>query len=150
MEEIFALLEGFDLNNFIPKLDTVLGQVELIVRLCVLLVPLVVLALGLWYYFKPPKEANHYIGFRTFWGMSSVAVWSFAQKLAGLVWMALGGALTLVMFFISLGFGGMEAMDMVWTAFVCVIWQLALVLLSYIAINVVLIIRFDKDGKPKK
>lgn len=149
MEEIFALLNGFDLNNFIPELDTVLGQVELIVRICVLAVPLIVLGLGLWYYFLPPKEANHYVGFRTFWGMSSVAVWRFTQRLAGLIWGALGLVLTVVMFFVSLGFRGMEAMDMVWSGFVCVIWQLALVLASYIAIHVIIILQFDKDGTPR-
>lgn len=150
MEEIFALLDGFDLNNFIPELDTVLGQVELIVRICVLAVPLVVLALGLWYYFLPPKEANHYVGFRTFWGMSSVGAWRFAQRLAGIVWGALGLVLAVVMFFISLGFRGMDVMDMVWTGFVCVIWQLVLVLISYIGINWVIFLRFDTDGRPRK
>ncbi len=149
MEEIFALLDGFDLNNFIPELDTVLGQVELIVRLCVLAVPLIVLALGLWYYFLPPKEANHYVGFRTFWCMSSVGAWRFTQRLAGLVWGVLGLVLTVVMFFVSLGFRGMEVMDMVWSGFVCVIWQLVLILISYIGIHAVVIARFDKDGKPR-
>ena len=149
MEEIFALLDGFDLNNFIPDMDTVLGQVELIVRICVLAVPLIMLALGLWYYFLPPKEANHYVGFRTFWGMSSVGAWRFTQHLAGIVWGVLGLVLTVVMFFVSLGFRGMEVMDMVWAGFVCVIWQLVLVLISYIGINAVIFSRFDKDGKPR-
>lgn len=149
MEEIFALLEGFDLNNFIPELDSVLGQVEFGVRIAVMAGPLVLLGLGLWYFLLPPKEANHYVGFRTFWGMSSIAAWRFTQKVAGILWSAMGLILTIIMFFISNGFRGMEMMDMLWSGMNCLLWQAGLVLASILLVNVAVIVFYDFKGKPR-
>jgi len=150
MDAILSLLEGFDLNNFIPPLDTVLGWVLLIARLAILVGPLLLLGLGLWYYFRPPKEANHSIGFRAFYGMGSVAAWQYTQKLAGLVWGAMGILLTIAMFIVSLTFGGDNLSDAVWAAFVCLIIEVVLVLLSVIVINVIVAIRYDYDGNLRK
>jgi len=147
--EIFSVLEGFDLKNFLPEMDTVLGQAEMIVRVAVLIAPLVLFVLGLWYLFLPPKEANHYVGFRTFWGMSSVAAWRFTQKIAGITWGALGLILFVVMLLVSGGFHGQEMMDMVWSGVTCILWELGLVLVSLLGINVAVIVFYDFNGKPR-
>ena len=58
----------------------------------------------------------------------------------------LGLILTGVMIFISGGFPGMDAMDMVWKAFWCLIWQAVLVLAANAAIQAVVFFRFDAKG----
>ena len=97
MDDILSLLQDFDVANFLPEPDKYLNSLEGWIRLIVLAGPLVLLGLGLWYYFAPPKEANHSAGFRNYWGMGSVEAWRFAQKLAGMGYTVLGGALTVIM-----------------------------------------------------
>ena len=150
MDALLSLLEGFDLNNFIPPLDTVMGWVLLIARLAVLIGPLLLLGFGLWYYLRPPKEANYSIGFRAVYGMGSVTAWQYTQRLAGLIWGALGIVLTVVMLIISLTYSSEALADAVWSACVCLIVELALVLISVIAINVIVALRYDYDGNPRK
>lgn len=150
MDEILSLLQDFDIANFLPQPDKFLGSLEGWVRLLILAGPLVLLGLGLWYYFAPPKEANHSVGFRTYWGMGSVEAWRFAQKLAGLGYMVLGGALTIIMLIVSLFFKAENALAMINTALVCVIIEFVLVLALWSGISVLVYRAFDKDGKRRR
>ena len=65
MDKLSALLEDFKIEKFLPKLDTLWGTIELLTRIFVMAGPLILLGLGLWYFFAPPREANHRAGFRT-------------------------------------------------------------------------------------
>ena len=150
MDDILSLLQDFDVANFLPAPEDYVRSLAGWVRLFVLLGPLLLLGLGAWYYFAPPKEANHSVGFRTYWGMGSVKAWLFSQKLAGLSYMVLGGVLTVLSFLISLTFNGNKAMGMINTAFVIVLIQLLLVLGLHIVLNLLIYRSFDKDGKPRK
>ena len=150
MKDILSLLQDFDVANFLPEPDKFLKNLEGFMRLLVLAGPLVMLVLGLWYYFMPPKEANHSVGFRTYWGMGSVQAWRFAQKLAGMGYTALGGALTIIMAVVSIFFNGEKALAMINTALVCVIIELVLVLILWIGINVLVYRAFDKDGNLRR
>ena len=58
LESLKSIFEGFDLAAFLPKLDSLLGWVETIMRLCVMIGPLLLLGFGLLYLVAPPKEAN--------------------------------------------------------------------------------------------
>jgi hypothetical protein len=40
----------------------------------------------------------------------------------------------------------MDPMDMVWGAVKCLGWELALTAIACVAINVMVIVKFDKDG----
>ncbi len=150
IEKLTALLENFDLAAFIPEVSTFLGKLELVARLAVMAGPLVLLGMGLWFYLAPPKEANHKAGYRTFFGMGSVEAWLFTQKLAGMLWSGLGLVLTVVMALICNGFRGMEALDMISAVTGCVVWELVLVLLSTVAIEVLVFLSYDKDGHRKR
>ena len=150
MDDILSLLQDFDVANFLPEPGDYVQSLVGWVRFFVLLGPLLLAALGAWYYFAPPKEANHSVGFRTYWGMGSVRAWLFSQKLAGMSFMALGGVLFVIMLIISLTFNGEKAMAMINTAFVCVVIQLVLVIALYIVLNLLIFRAFDKDGKPRK
>lgn len=147
MDQLAEDVAEFDVLKFLPKLDSVLGWVDLIARVAVLAAPVAILILGLMYYLSPPKEANHQFGYRFYWGMGSVQAWQFTQRLAGTVWTVLGGVLTAIMLIISLIFGGLNTMDMANTAMVCVVWELVLIGLSCVFINVVVAKRYDRKGE---
>ena len=78
--------------------------------------------------------------------MASLDAWQFTQHLAGMVWSGLGTVLVIVMALICNAFRRMAPMDMVWCAVKCLGWELALTAIACIAINVVVITKFDKDG----
>lgn len=146
MDKIMKFLEDFSPDALLPDLSTMLGKVELLMRVLILVGPLVVLVFGLCYLFLPPKEANHSFGYRFFWGMSSVAAWRFTQKLAGMVWTAVGALLSIIMLFFCMRLPGMETMDMVWTVVKCVLWELGVVAVACLGIDVTLIVLFDRKG----
>lgn len=150
MEKITAFFDGIDLAKLVPEMDTLLGKIQTATSLALIIGPILMLILGLWYYFLPPKEANHRAGFRTWFGMGSVEAWLFTQRLAGLVWGGLGLVLTIIMGIICLSFGGKELAHIVGTAFVALIWQAALALVAYLTICVIVTIRYDSKGLRRK
>ena len=146
MDSIIALFENFDITAFVPELDTLMGKLELVVRIAVMIGPLALLGLGLWYFLAPPREANHRAGFRTLWGMGSIEAWQFTQRLAGICFGVLGLILTVVMALICNGYRGMDTMEKIWSAGKCVLAQIGLVLLTTIVIHIVVLIRYDWKG----
>ena len=150
MSDILSLLQDFDVANFLPEPDKFLRNLEGWVRLLVLAGPLVLLVLGVWYYFAPPGEANHSAGFRTYYSMGSVKAWLFAQKLAGMAYMVLGGGLTVIMLIVSLFFNGEKGLAMINAALVCVIIEAVLVLVVWVVLNLLVYKAYDKDGNPRK
>ena len=108
--------------------------------------PVLLILLGLTYLFLAPKEANHYLGYRCYFGMGSVQAWRFTQKLSGIVLGGLGLVLTAVMVFMMMSFRGMEVQAMLWRAVKCLIWQAALALLANLAINAAAFFLFDSRG----
>ena len=149
MGDILSLLQDFDVANFLPAPADYISSLVGWVRLLVLIGPLILTGLGALYYFAPPKEANHSLGFRTYWSMGSVKAWLFSQKLAGISFMVLGGVLLVLSFLISLTFNGEKALGMVNTALVLAVIQLVLVLALWIVLNWLIYRAFDKDGKPR-
>ena len=146
IEALKELFENFDLAAFLPKLDDVIGWIEMVLRIAVMAGPLLLLGFGLLYLLAPPKEANYSLGYRTWWGMSSLDAWQFTQHIAGLVWSALGTGLTIVMALICNAFRRMEPMDMVWSAVKCLGWELVLVAVACLAINITVFAKFDRTG----
>ena len=146
MDKLAQLVTDFDMANFIPKLDSVIGWVELAARFAVLAGPLLLLILGAVYFFIPPKEANHSLGYRFYWGMGSVEAWQFTQKIAGIAWMVVGLLLTVIMLLICNGYRGMETPDIVSSAGTCVVVEVIVIALLCVAIDVVVALRFDRNG----
>ena len=142
--------EDFDLATLLPKLDSIFDKITLICRICVLVGPIILLILGLFYLFLSPKEANYYFGYRCYYGMGSVHAWRFTQRIAGIVLGGLGLILTPVMFFISSGFAGMQVMDMVWKALRCLLWQAGLTILATLAINGLAMFWFNRKGELRR
>ena len=146
MEALKTAFETMDFSGLIPDLGTVLGWVELLLRICVMLGPILILGFGLLFLLAPPKEANYGLGFRCWWGMASLAAWQFTQRLAGMVWSALGAVMTIVMALLCMVLENADPMEMAVQAGIYILWELGFIVLSVICINVVVICMFDKDG----
>ena len=146
IEQMKQLVNEFDFANFIPAVDSVLGWIELLVRLFVMAAPVCVLVFGLWFLFLPPKEANHRAGYRTYFGMGSVVAWRFTLFLAGVVWSAVGLILSVVMLLVTNGYREMDMMDMVNNAIVCVLWEIGCIVLCCLGINITALVMFDRKG----
>ena len=146
IETLKKLVNEFDLANFIPEVDSILGWVETLVRIFVLAAPICILAFGLFFLFLPPKEANHSAGYRTYFGMGSVDAWRFTQFLAGVVWSGVGLILTVVMLIVGNGYRNMEMMDMANSAVVCVLWEIGSIVVSCLGINITAAVVFDRKG----
>lgn len=145
-DKLKELISNFDVENFLPKLDQVLGWVELLLRLAVMAGPLLLLGFGLVYLLMPPDEANYSLGYRFWWGMSSLDAWQFTQRVAGFVWTGLGLVLTVVMAIVCNSFRLLEPMDMVWSALRCLLWELGLTVVACLGIDIAVIARFDRAG----
>ncbi len=146
MEAIKALAEDFNLAKILPDLSSFLGKVEAVMRVAVMIAPLVLLSLGLLYFLASPKEANFKLGYRCFWGMSSVESWQFTQKLAGIVWSLLGFGLCIAMTVLSTKFQGMPADEMAYLAVKYLLVELACVVGSIILINLTVFVCFNRKG----
>ena len=146
IESIKEIMDAFDPASLLPELGDIFSVITTVCQIAVMVGPIILLALGLAYLFFSPKEANYYFGYRCYFGMGSVEAWRFTQRLSGIVLGALGLILSGVMLVISMGFGNMDAMDMVWKAFWCLIWQAVLALIANAAIWGVTALRIDARG----
>ncbi len=149
MEFINKIFE-LDLSVLVPEMSLVLDRTRMLVTVSVLIGPILLLALGLIYFFKPPKEANHRIGFRTYFGMGSVEAWRFTQRIAGIAFGGLGALLLIIMLVVILGFHGKDHFEMVNAAMVALLWQAGLALLARLAIAILAAVFFDRKGNRRR
>ena len=146
LDALMAIVSDFDVAAFLPKVDTLLGWVELLLRLCVMAGPLLLLGFGLLYLLAPPKEANYSLGYRFWWSMASLDAWQFTHRWVGIVWSILGLILTVIMAFVVNAFRRMAPMDMVWAAVKSLGWEIVITALSCLGINIAVIAVFDRNG----
>lgn len=145
-EDIKVLMDNFDPASLLPDLTTVVGKVEFITRLAVMAGPVVLLVLGILYFFAAPKEANYRFGYRCYFGMGSEEAWRFTQRFAGLVWGVLGLVLTVVMLIITGSFSGNPIMDIIGKGVRCLLWEGGLILVSILGINLTAMLCYDRKG----
>jgi uncharacterized membrane protein len=136
--------------DLIPSLDSLLGKLDLLSRILVMAGPLALLGLGLYYFLLPPKEANHSAGYRFRYGMRKIKVWLFMQRIAGMVYSLVGLVLTIVMAIICIRFGSMGAEEMLWSAVKCILWELGVIAVATLGINVTVVVFYDSEGNSRK
>ena len=146
IDDFKSLMDDFELASLLPELDAILGKLALLARIAVLIGPVMLLVMGLLYFFASPKEANYHFGYRCNYGMGSVEAWQFTQSLAGIVWGALGLILGIVMLLVSGGFAQLETMDLLWRAVYCLAWEAGAVAVGCIGVNTVVALRYDRKG----
>ena len=147
LDAIKGFFDNFELGGLLPDLGTLLGKLELVMRILVMAGPVVMVVMGLLYLFAAPKEANHHFGYRCYFGMGSVDAWRYTQRIAGIAWTGMGVILSIVMLIVSGSFAALNAIDMVTKAIVCVLWQAGLLLLAHFVIRAIVAFRFDRHGE---
>lgn len=145
-----SLLSDFDPAALVPDLAGMFQGLEGLLRIAVMVGPLCLLGLGLFYLLLPPKEANYNFGYRAFWAMSSVDAWQFTHKVAGVTWTALGLVLTTVMGLRCNGFRDLGPEEMVWAALWSLVWELGIIAVSILAVNIAVMVLFDHKGNRRK
>ena len=149
MEAITAFLESFDIAKLLPELGAFISDLRFWAGLFLLIGPLVMLALGAWYFFLPTNEANHYIGFRCRSGMGSVQAWRYAQRLAGMFYMVAGGLLTVLSVIMIVVLALAEPMAMATTALIVMILQAIAAVALWVVLQALIGKHFDKEGNRK-
>ena len=150
IEDLKGLMDEFDPASLLPELDGILEGIVSLARMAVMVGPILLFAAGLAYLLLAPREANYTFGYRCAFGMGSVEAWRFTQRLAGAVWSVLGLVLSIVMFSRTGKFADLEISEMLLTAVKCLIWETAIVAVSCIAINTVVMARFTYSGEYRK
>ena len=150
IDSIKAIMDGFDPASLLPELSEIFTTLPGICRLCVLIAPVVLLAMGLAYLFFAPKEANWYFGYRCYYGMGSVYAWRFTQRFAGVVLGVTGIAMSIIMFVLSANFGSLDVTDMVWKALELLLWEAGIGFAANVSIHLAAMIRFDRKGRHRK
>ena len=135
-----------NLGALLPSVGTVVGLLKFLLFLAVLAGPLLLLGFGLLFRYRPPKEANYGLGYRFWWGMASLEAWRYTQRLAGIIWTILGGALTVIMLVVGIILLCMEPMTMAIGCAVCLVIELVLTAAACITINLIVMKKYDKDG----
>ncbi len=137
------------LDAIIPKLDMLLSDMRFWMSVAMLIGPILFLAMGAFYYFAAPKEANHRLGYRTYFGMGSVSAWKFTQKIAGMVWGGVGAVLTLVAVIVCIVLGGKEPAEAMSAALTMLIIEAVCALLAFLTVEITVFIRYDVNGNLK-
>ena len=150
IDDLKKVLEGSDLSAVLPDLSKIVDSLAPIMKIALMASPIILLALGLMYLFVAPKEANYTFGYRCYFGMGSVNAWRYTQRLAGILFTGVGLILTLVMFGVTAGFREMDVMDMLWKAVKCGIWEVAIIALANIVLQVTVAFYFDGKGHLRK
>ena len=151
MDIISSLLDGLDnIGKIVPELEKLLSSAQLWLTILLLIGPAVMLIFGVIYLFLPPKEANHHIGYRTYFGMGSVEAWLHTQKIAGIIYGGLGIVLGIVMGIVCASLKNKDLMDAFTTAITWLIVQVGIVLLVYFGLWLYTAIVFDRHGNRRK
>lgn len=149
IKSIKEMMDGFDPASLLPGIDSIVSKVQVLCSIAILAAPVIMLCMGIAYLLFAPKEANYYFGYRTTFGMGSVSAWRHSQKVAGLIFGGLGLILTILMLMIMLTFSGRDAMDMVWLAVKCLLWEGVLALIAIFSINSVAMYTYDYNGNKR-
>ena len=145
-EDIKVLMDNFDPATLLPDLSSMAGIVATLTRTAVLVGPIVLLVMGILYFLVSPKEANYHFGYRCYFGMGSEEAWCFTQRLAGIIWAVLGLGLTILMLIISGGYGSKDISQVISSGLTCLIWEIGLAAASCLAINIAVMLRYDRKG----
>ena len=138
------------LDAIIPQLDNLLRNMRFWLAVALLLGPIFFVLMGLFYRKWAPPEANHKLGYRTYFGMGSVAAWKYTQKLAGTVWLSVGIGLLAVALIGCVLSLSMEQTKGTSAAFVFLIVEFVAALVAFVTVELMVLLRYDINGKQRK
>ncbi len=138
------------LDALIPNLENLLGDVRSWLGIAMIIGPVIFIGMGLFYYFLAPPEANHKLGYRTYFGMGSVSAWKYTQKLAGLVWGGVGIVLALVAIIGCVIMVGQELPKATSTSLTILIIEAVAAVLAFLTVEIAVLLRYDMNGSVRK
>lgn len=150
MDFLKSLISDFDLMSILPDLADVMDWIVKGVNIALIIGPVVLAVLGLWYLLLPTREANHFVGYRFFWGMGSVKSWKFTQRFAGAVWLGVGIKMALEAYDNQAQLEAMETIDLMYTAIDVIIHQVWYVVVSCLIINAIVFLIFNFKGNVRR
>lgn len=139
-------MEELDFSKYLPDLDAFMAGVSQILRILVMVGPLAIFGLGLFYFLAAPKEATHAVGYRFRYGMAKARSWQFMQRAAGVIFSVVGLVLTIVMAVRCARIKALEPMDMAAAAAKLILWQIGCVIGANILTNITVMVVFDSEG----
>ena len=143
-------LFDLDLSWLVPEIGGFMATVKFLMGLSMLAGPLLLIGFGLLYMFKPAEHANYRFGYRTYFGMGSTEAWQYTQRIAGLVFTALGGVLFIAMIVVMCFFGKHDLLQNVTTAAICLGIQAAVLLIARLVITIMVGVYFDGFGDRRR
>lgn len=146
MITMFSPADNFGINDLLPDMGGFLGDIRFYLCLFLLITPILMVAMGVLRFFWPAKEANHSVGYRTYFGMGSVYAWRVTQWVSGAVYLAMGGLLLILAIIQCFVMGGKDVGDAVTNMYTWLIVEGVGLLLAIIAVEVVIGLQFDKTG----
>lgn len=117
--------------------------------LCSLILPLTMVGVGAAYTFLPAENISRIFGYRTPRSMASPAAWLFANRFFARLWLPCGIAMTPItlLLMILLPDGSAASVDAVVVP--VMLGQVAVLVVTAIATEIALHIKFDPKGNPK-
>ena len=147
MDAIMNLLGNFDPSALLPNISFTFGLITLLARLAILVVPALLLAFGALYFFKPVKEPSRKSGYRTIFAIKDPEAWRFVQRLAGFVYLILGGVMMLAMLIVSIILIWKDTMALLTIAAICLVIEAILIALATLVINIFMAVRHQQNSR---
>lgn len=146
MTTMFSPADNFGVYDMLPDMGGFLGDIRFYLCLFLLIVPILMAAMGALRFFRPAREANRFIGYRTYFGMGSVYAWRVTQWVSGAVFMGIGAVLLLIAIIVCIVMGFQSVSDAVFTVFIWLIVEGVCLLLSVAAVEGIIFYQFDRQG----
>lgn len=137
------------LDALIPNLEKLLGDVRSWLGIAMIIGPVIFIGMGLFYYFLAPPEANHRLGYRTYFGMGSVSAWKYTQKLAGVVWGGVGIVLAVVAIIGCIIMVAQELPKATTTSLTILIIEAVVAVLAFLTVEITVLLRYDMNGSAR-
>lgn len=114
-----------------------------------LMIPLLMIGLGRWFWRRAPKKINPLFGYRTTMSMKNQDTWQFAHHYFGKLWFGIGWILLPVSIIPLLFVAGRSENTVGMAGGIVCAAQTAVLLCSIIPVETALKRTFDRDGKRK-
>lgn len=108
-----------------------------------LLIPLIMIIFGLYFYIQGPKTINPFFGYRTSMSMKNEITWRFAHRFCGKIWIIVG----ILMMGVTIVFLFSDMLTL-WKNYF-ILWQVVVLIVSIIPVELALRKKFDKNGKKR-
>ena len=146
MTVMFSPADNFGVYDMLPDMGGFLGDIRFYLCVFLLIVPVLMAGMGVLRFFWPAKEANRFIGYRTYFGMGSVYAWRVTQWVSGIVFMGMGGLLLLIAIVVCFVMGFQSVADAVVTMCTWLILEGVCLAISIVLVEAVILFQFDRQG----